>query len=97
MIKQNAAKVERAKWPAPTIDLLAGMTDVDSLLKVAARGDAKKQREQLCEAAFYVGELHSLQRRQRGARALFEQAERDCPKDFLEYFSATAELRRISQ
>ena len=93
----NAAKVDGAKWPAAIMDLLAGTTDVNSLLKVAASGDQKAQREQMCEAAFYVGEWHLLQSRQSEARASLERAERHCPKSSVEYFSASAELKRLSQ
>ena len=93
----NAAKIDKAKWPAPIIDLVAGRTDAAGVLKAAMNSDQKKQREQMCVAAFFVGEWHLLQGRRSEARASFEQAERECPKDFLESFSASAELRRLSQ
>ena len=93
----NAAQVDKANWPAPIIDLLAGLTDAAGILKAATNSDEKKQREQMCVAAFFVGEWHLLQGRRSEARASLERAERDCPKNFLESFSASAELRRLSQ
>ncbi len=96
-LEADAARVNKAKWPAPVIGLLAGTKDVDGVLKAATDGDQRKQREQMCEAAFYVGEWHLLQGRRPEARASLEQAERDCPKSFLEYASASAELKRLSQ
>jgi len=94
---QNAARLDGASWPAPTVDFLEGTTDSEGLLTVAARGDEKTQREQLCEAVLCAGELHLLQGRQREARTFLERAQRDCPKDLLEHFSASAELKRLAQ
>jgi len=93
----NAALIDKAKWPAPIIDLLAGLTDAPGVLTAATNSDQQKQREQVCVAAFFVGEWHLLHGRRSEARASLERAERDCPKNFLESFSASAELRRLSQ
>jgi lipoprotein NlpI len=93
----NAGRVDKAKWPAPVIGLLAGTKDVDGVLKAATDSDQRKQREQMCEAAFYVGEWHLLQGWRPEARASLEQAERDCPRGFLEYLSSSAELKRLSR
>jgi lipoprotein NlpI len=93
----NAAKVDKAKWPAPIIDLLAGVKNTAGVSKAARNGDQKKQREQMCVAAFFVGEWHLLQGHRSEARASLERAERDCPKNLLEYVSASAELKRLSQ
>jgi lipoprotein NlpI len=93
----NAAQVDKAKWPAPIIDLLAGLTDVTGVIEAATNSEQKKQREQMCMAAFFVGEWYLLQGRRFEARASLERAEHDCPKNFLESFSASAELRRLSQ
>jgi lipoprotein NlpI len=92
----NATKVDRQKWPAPIIDLLAGMTDVHGVLEVAS-SDPKKEREQMCVAAFFVGEWYLLQGQRTEARTSLERAERECPKSFLQYFSAAAELKRLAQ
>ena len=93
----NAAQVDKAKSPAPIIDLLAGLTDVAGVLKAATNSEQKTQREQMCNAAFFVGQWYLLQGRRSEARASLERAERDCPKNFFESFSASAELKRLSQ
>jgi lipoprotein NlpI len=92
----NAVKIDMAKWPAPIIDLLSGTADADRILTAVASSDQTKRREQMCEAAFYVGAWYLLQGRRSEARALLERAESECPKNFLEYFSASAELKRLS-
>jgi lipoprotein NlpI len=91
----NAAQVDKAKWPAPIIDLLAGLTDVAGVLKAATNSEQKKPREQMCAAAFFVGEWYLLQGRRSDARASLESAVRDCPKHALESFPASAEVRRL--
>jgi lipoprotein NlpI len=92
----NAAKFDRAKWPAPILDLIAGRTDADRVLKAVANSDQKTQR-QMCEATFFVGEWYVLQGRWPEARASLEQAERDRPRSVVLYFSASAELKQLSQ
>jgi lipoprotein NlpI len=93
----NAAQVDKATSPAPIIDLLAGLSDVAGVLKAVTNSGPKKQREQMCVAALFVGEWYLLQGRRSEARASFERAERDCLKNSLESFSASAELKRLSQ
>ena len=92
----NAAKIDKANWPAPIIDLLAGTTDAAGVLKAVTNSDQKKQREQMCVAAFFLGQWHLLQGHRSEAHSSLKRAERDCPKNFLEYFSASAELKKLS-
>ena len=56
----DAAQVDKANSPAPIIDLLAGLTDVAGVLKAATNSDQQKQREQMCMAAFFVGQWYLL-------------------------------------
>ena len=94
----NAAKVDKARWPAPVIDLLAGKTDADGVLNAAAAtSDQKTQRKQMCEAEFVVGEWHLLQDRLTEARASLERAKRDCLHTSDAYSTSLAELKRLSQ
>ena len=67
-----------------------------SVLKAVTNSNQKKQREQMCVAAFFLGEWHLLQGHRSEAHSSLKRAERDCPKNYLEYFSASAELKRLS-
>jgi hypothetical protein len=78
------------------MELLLGQLDSTALLKAAENPDAKKWREQVCQAHFYVGEYHLLNNRQQEARASLQSAEQKCPTTILEYTSAVAELKRLS-
>ena len=81
-------------WPAPIVQFLAGRIDRDALFAAAAAADPAKRAGQECEARFYVGERLAATGQAAEARALFEKARDECPKDFLEYESATIELSR---
>ena len=50
------------------------------------------KKAQVCEANFYSGEVALQQRKRDQAIQLFRLAAADCPKSFLEYSSANAEL-----
>lgn len=89
--------LDKTKWPAPIIDFLLGKSDPDALLKAAEHPDAESRRGQVCEAEFYVGEWHLLNLRLKEASDLLSRAEKTCPKTFIEYEAAVAELRRMTK
>jgi lipoprotein NlpI len=80
-------------WPAPVARFLAGRIDAEALRRAAAQGDAKVRGGQACEADFYIGQWHQLNRRDDEARVLFERAAASCPKNFFEYATAVATLK----
>jgi lipoprotein NlpI len=55
--------------------------------------DADTKTGQVCEASFYGGELALQRGRKDEARHLLDLAADDCPKTFIEYVSAKAELK----
>ena len=55
---QNAAKVlPPSGWPAPVVGFYLGRINADAVRAAAAQGDAKTQRDQQCEAEFYIGQF----------------------------------------
>gem|GEM_PF-1251612 len=86
-----------AAWPSPVIDLYLGRRDPGSVFKAAQQGDAGMQRDQQCEAAFYVGQWNLLQGNKNQALRLFDDAQRNCRKSFSESGGARAELDRMSR
>ncbi|MNC90265.1 lipoprotein NlpI [compost metagenome] len=77
--------------------LYLGRTDINSVMAAATDRDAKIQREQRCEANFYVAHWHLIRNNRDLAVALLKDAQADCPKDFMEYEGAVAELRRLGK
>jgi lipoprotein NlpI/predicted aspartyl protease len=94
---EKLGALDKAKWPAPVIDFLLGKSDPDALLRAAEHPDAETRRGQVCEAQFYVGEWHLLNLRLKEASDLLSRAEKNCPKTFIEYEGAVAELRRMAK
>jgi len=77
-------------WPHPVLELLAGASTVEATMAAA------QSPSQRCEAQFYAGEWKLLQGDRAGATAAFKAALDACPKSFIEYKGARAELRRLS-
>jgi lipoprotein NlpI len=94
---QAISKVDMTKWPAPVIHLFLGETTPAAVLAAADDPDAKTRRGQLCEANFYIGELSLLQGAKDEAERLFRLSATDCPHEFVEGPSATAELRALGE
>ena len=96
-LSEKLGPLDKAKWPAPIIDFLLGKSDPDALLKAAEHPDAETRRGQVCEAEFYVGEWHLLNLRLKEAGDLLTRAQKSCPKTFVEYDGAVAELGRMAK
>jgi lipoprotein NlpI len=93
----NETREGRAAWPGQIVVLYLGRTDTNSVMAAATDRDAKVQREQRCEASFYVAHWHLLRGNRDQAVALLKEAQATCPKDFMEYEGAVAELRRLQK
>ncbi|HEX3498088.1 MAG TPA: tetratricopeptide repeat protein [Stellaceae bacterium] len=91
----TVVKYDRDVWPGPIIALFLGQMEPAQVQAAAAKGDAKKRREQGCEASFYLAE-HALLRVEIGdAQRLFREALDGCPSGFVEHIAAEAELKRL--
>ena len=92
----NTAKLDLNVWPGPVINLYLGRTTPQSVLAAANSTDPKKDREQHCEAYFYLGQKALLDGKLDQAKALFQQALQTHVTSFLEYMGSQAELQRSS-
>ncbi len=90
-----AKQIDMTKWPAPIIRLYLGQLTLEAVLAAADNPDAKTKKAQVCEANFFGGELALQQGRKDEARRLIGLAAEDCPKTFIEYYSAPAELKAL--
>jgi lipoprotein NlpI len=97
LLDRDTRGSQRGAWPAAVIALYLGRTDLQSVLNAATDNDPARHREQRCEADFYVAHWHVIQNAPDRALPLLQQAERSCPKHFLEYEGALAELRRLQK
>jgi len=85
------------KWPAPVLRLSLGQSTPAAVLAAADDPDAKKKKEQVCQANFYSGIVALRQGAKVKAAQLFRLAADGCPRDFPESFAANAELKQLGQ
>ena len=90
-----AARIDMTQWPAPVIRLYLGQMTPEAVLAAADNPDADTKNGRMCEANFYTGELQLQQGKTDDATRLFRLAAASCPKGFVEFDGATAELKAL--
>jgi len=97
-LRAAAAKLTSTDWPQPIVRMMLGEIEPGDAGDAANDADPKRQNEKWCEAQFYIGEwLHIADsgRLQDTVTALRKAVE-ICPKGFVEYAGALAELQRLA-
>ena len=85
----KAAVLKDTIWPHAIVEFFLGKRSSAAVLEVAEDDDER------CEAHFYIGQWHIIKGDAAPARTELQIAADTCPKDFLEYKSAVAELARL--
>ncbi|MGA7711655.1 MAG: hypothetical protein WCA81_07125 [Rhizomicrobium sp.] len=91
---QKVSDLDLDDWPAPLLDYIRGKKTADDVYRKAARGDGDVPTNQKCEADFYIAEWR-LAGKDPSAKALLQQAENECPHNFVEYAAAREDLKRV--
>jgi lipoprotein NlpI len=91
------AKTDMNAWPAPVIRMFMGQLTPAAVLIVADNPDAMKKKAQVCEAIFYSGQLALRLSAKDEAVRLFRIASSDCPRGFVEWSDAKAELKLLGE
>jgi lipoprotein NlpI/rhodanese-related sulfurtransferase len=95
-VAENAQKLDKAKWPWHVVSLFLGSSSSEAVRAAAKEADnSDTQREQACEADFYLGIYHQERGANDEARRLFESVKEACAGAFLEYSAANHELQRL--
>jgi len=92
---QATAQINMTAWPAPVIRMFLGQTTPASVLAAAESADGKAKKGEVCEANFYSGEYALRKGTKEDAARLFKLAASECPRDFLEWNAANAELKTL--
>ena len=77
------------------IRLYLGQLTPEAVLAAPDDSDATTKKGQVCEANFYGGELALQHGAKDDAARLFRLAVMGCPKSFIEYDDANAELKAL--
>ena len=95
-LDEATKQIDMSKWPAPIIRLFLGGTTFEAMLKAADDATPIKMKGQVCEAHFYAGELALGQGGTDEAMRLLHLAADGCPRHYVEWFAARAELHRLN-
>ena len=90
-LEANAGRLKTKEWPYAVAELYLGKRSS------AATVDAALKPDERCEAQFYVGQWHVLKSNPAEAASALKIAVDTCPKTFIEYTSAIAELKRLKR
>src|SRR5262245_41157703 len=86
---QEQIQLPAPQWPYPLVELLLGRRTPEDTL-AAAQSPAEQGA-----AHFYIGSWHLLRGDHAAAIAAFKMAADTCPREFIEYAGARAELKRL--
>jgi lipoprotein NlpI len=92
-LSQAISRIDMTAWPASIIRMFLGQLTPAAARAAADDPDATKKTEQVCEANFYGGELALRAGGKDEATRLFHLASSGCPKGYIEFAAANAELR----
>ena len=95
VLAESLPNLDMNEWPAPLVKLMMGRTTAKAALEAAKNSNPKLDREQRCEANFYIGVWESLNGSQEKAREPLAYAVANCPHRFLEWAPARWELRAL--
>jgi lipoprotein NlpI len=93
-LRSVSAQAADAQWPIPLLKLLLNASLPEASLPEDAISIAGKP-EQRCEAKFFLAEWHLMNGADAQAASMLREAATICPKNYIEYSAAVAELRRL--
>ena len=96
-LAQEAGTNGSGRWPAPIVGLFLGSNTPEAVQKAAVDLNVVRQRDQRCEANFYIAQWHLLHGASAAAAALLRDARAMCPSSFIEHEGAVVELRRLEK
>ena len=88
-LEANARRLKTEEWPFAVTELYLGKRSPAATLAAAATP------EQKCEAQFYLGQWQVVKGNRADAETALRAAVDTCPKTFVEYRAAVAELKRL--
>ena len=91
---RKISDLDADEWPAPLLDYMRGKATAEDVYRKAASAEGDAAANQKCEADFYIGEWR-LAGKDAAAKALLQQAQNECPHNFVEYRAAQEDIKRI--
>lgn len=85
------------KWPEPVIEMLLGNITPEKCIESASSNNPKTDREQKCEAYFYIGEFYLINNDKAKAKGFFEKCINTGVKNLFEFGLAKVELEKLKE
>lgn len=96
-LREQMATLDMTRWPAPVVRLYLGELKPVEVIDAARNADPNIEREQFCEAYFYIGQAALLGGEPSSAMDLFRLTVDTGLTTFIEYKAARAEMTRLAQ
>ena len=96
-LRDQSRALNLGTFPGPVIRFYLGEISAEEVMAAVRKGSLQEQKEQLCEASFYVGEEALLRGNRDEAARLFRQAIGTGLTYFYEYQGAAVELQRLGR
>ncbi len=97
LLAEHAKRLEPTPWIRSIVDFLMGKLASEAVLHTAKDADPKKDREQHCEAYFYLGQKALMRGNRSEAIRFFKLTLDTGVTNFVEYSGAESELTRLLQ
>lgn len=95
-LAEASEKLDMSEWPGPVVRLFLGQLTPEAVLAAADSPDVEKQKHQLCQAHFYLGEYALRQSARDEAERMFKLALSGCPEgDSDEVLGAKMEMKAL--
>lgn len=94
-IKASRGLLKQNEWPAPILRLLLGELTPEKLLQEAKSNYEARERQQLCDANFYIGEWYLAHGEKGLAAASLFKAVNGCWNGYLQRTITIEELKRL--
>jgi lipoprotein NlpI len=94
-LRDQSKALNLANFPGPIVRFYLGEIKADDVMAIVKTGTAQQQREQLCEASFYLGEEALLRGNRDQAVSLFRQSIGTGLTYFYEYQGSAIEMQHL--
>ncbi len=94
---KTVQRLDLKPWPGRVVEVYLGTAEPETVLSVAKDPDPQKDKNQLCEAYFYLAERALLAGNRDAAVGLLQQAlQTEATQETVSYAAAKEELRRLN-
>ena len=94
-LQEAADRIRRDEWLVQVLRLFLGEIGPERLAPSAPDSDSATRSGRQCEADYYAGQWHLMRGDVKSAEPLLLKAKQSCPKTYLAYDGAVAELNRL--